>query len=64
MNDKIWDCRDIKEQFGLRTESFDNSARWIKDRGLLDIHEKLAENGSDTRLCTRLKLIMTIFLTQ
>lgn len=35
------DHRRIMEQFRLRAESFDNSARWVKDEGLLEIHQKL-----------------------
>jgi len=33
----------IKNQFTLRADSFDNSAKWVKDRGLLDIHRKLSD---------------------
>lgn len=35
-------CR-IKEQFKKRAESFDYSARWVLDKGLLDLHHKIAE---------------------
>jgi len=33
----------IKDQFKLRAPTFDNSARWVTDERLLDIHRKLAE---------------------
>jgi DNA gyrase subunit B len=36
--------RDVKGQFKLRAGSFEDSARWVKDEDLLDIHQKLAEN--------------------
>lgn len=35
-------CR-IKEQFKERAVSFDSSARWVVDKGLLDLHYKIAE---------------------
>lgn len=32
----------IKDQFKTRADSFDGSARWVADKGLLDIHNKIA----------------------
>lgn len=38
----------IKGQFKLRAKTFDDSARWIKDKGLLDLHYSLAQvNAGD-----------------
>jgi ubiquinone/menaquinone biosynthesis C-methylase UbiE len=36
-------CNKVKEQFKSRSETFDSSARWVTDEGLLVIHQKLAE---------------------
>lgn len=33
----------IKNQFELRTDTFDKSAKWVTDEGLLNIHQELAE---------------------
>jgi len=33
----------LKRQFKLRAEFFDNSARWVKNKELLDIHRKLVQ---------------------
>lgn len=42
------DYHEIKDQFRLRAEAFDKSARWVRDEGLLDIHQRLAKayNGN------------------
>jgi ubiquinone/menaquinone biosynthesis C-methylase UbiE len=36
------DHKQLKNQFKKRAATFDRSARWVKDPGLLDIHRKLA----------------------
>jgi len=37
----------IKDQFKARADSFEASARWVKDKDLLDIHQKLAGTLKD-----------------
>lgn len=37
----------IKDQFKARADSFETSARWVKDKDLLDIHQKLAGTSKD-----------------
>jgi ubiquinone/menaquinone biosynthesis C-methylase UbiE len=32
----------VKEQFKFRADTFDDSARWVTDKGLLDIHKRLS----------------------
>lgn len=39
----IMDHKQLKKQFKNRARTFDRSARWVKDPGLLDIHRKLAK---------------------
>lgn len=38
----IMDQRKLKKQFKNRAKTFDRSARWVKDPGLLKLHRKLA----------------------
>lgn len=37
----------IKDQFKARADSFEASARWVKDKDLLNIHQKLAGPSKD-----------------
>ncbi len=39
----------IREQFKARAEKFDDSANWIKDRGLLELHYRLAKRSKDSK---------------
>ncbi len=40
----------IKEQFKGRAEKFDDSASWIKDRGLLESHYRLAKCSKNSKV--------------
>jgi len=38
----------LKNQFKLRAESFDNSACWVRNKKLIDIHQKLAQVSNNS----------------
>lgn len=42
-----FELQKLKEQFKARGAAFDNSARWVTDKVLLDMHQELAEASSD-----------------
>lgn len=41
------DCCKVKDQFKARAGSFEASARWVKDKDLLGIHQELAGTSKD-----------------